>query len=247
MVTERDPFVSLAHAIDGAKPQCDGPMSRSPTDPPLRHTTDHARGADAARLPRRRRTDHEPRHGWTPALLLLATVTLLDWATKAIIAALMPLGTFVEVWEGRLAFWYVRNDEMVLGLWGNLPIEARQAIALVGASLAAVILFGVVARGHRLLPRHRPWAWAFTGLAFGGMLGNLGERLLFWGVTDFLSIQYRGLWLPPGNVADLAIFLSFPLALGVIVFEFRARALRGQAGAHVRHGTPVEAIPSGTR
>lgn len=214
----------------------------------MRHTPADEPVPASAAAPRRRRTDHEPMHGWTPALLLVAAIALLDWATKGIIAALMQRGSFVEVWEGRLAFWHVKNDEMVLGLWGNLPLEARQVIAFVGASLAVVILFGVVTRGHRLLPRHRPWAWAFTGLAFGGMLGNLGERLLFWHVTDFLSIHYHGLWLPPGNIADLAILLSFPLALGVIVFEFQARSLRGQ-GARAPMGSPAPAEPlaQGTR
>jgi lipoprotein signal peptidase len=196
------------------------------------------------RPPRRRRSDHEPKHGWTPALLIMASVAMLDWTTKAMIVALMPLGSFQEVWDGRLAFWYVRNDEMVLGLWGNLPIEARQLIAVTGVILAASILFGIVSRGHRLLPQHRPWAWAFIGLAFGGMLGNLGERMLFWSVTDFLSIGWGSIWLPPGNVADLAIFLSFPLAIGVVLFELRARALRGRGAREYRHGSSREPLAS---
>jgi lipoprotein signal peptidase len=222
-------------------------MHRARRDPDHQMLPEPEPSADGAAL-RRRRADREPKHGWTPALLIMLGVALLDWATKAMIVVLMPLGSFKVVWEGRLAFWHVRNEEMVLGLWGNLPIEMRQGIALVGAVLATIILFGVVSRGHRLLPQHRPWAWAFVGLSFGGMLGNIGERLLFWGVTDFLSFHYGSLWLPPGNIADLAIFLSFPLAAGVIVFELRARAMRGRAQAvGARHHAAGEAFASSSR
>ncbi len=98
------------------------------------------------------------------------------------------------------------------------------------------MLFQIVGRGHRLPPGRREWAWTFVGLAFGGMLGNLGERVVHWGVTDFLSFQWGDVWLPPGNVADLALFLSVPLTIPVMVFEMRARARRGT-------GAPVTALP----
>jgi hypothetical protein len=41
----------------------------------------------------------------------------------------------VEVWEDRVALWHVKNPEMVLGLWGSLPIESRMVIAAVALIL----------------------------------------------------------------------------------------------------------------
>lgn len=61
------------------------------------------------------------------------------------------------------------------------------------------------------------------------MLGNLGERLVHFGVTDYLSIRWGAWWLPPGNVADLALFLSIPLAIPVLWMEIRERARRRPA------------------
>jgi lipoprotein signal peptidase len=58
------------------------------------------------------------------------------------------------------------------------------------------------------------------------MLGNLGERVVHWGVTDFISFRWGDYWLPPGNVADLALFLAMPLAVLVILFEFIGRSRR---------------------
>jgi hypothetical protein len=120
---------------------------------------------------------------------------------------------------------------MVLGLWGNLPLGGRQAIAVMAAVVGLLALYEIIGRGHRLPPHRRRWAWLFVGLAFGGMLGNLGERALHWGVTDYLSFAWGSIWLPPGNVADLALLASMPLALVVIVFELQARAQRRPAGA----------------
>ena len=73
------------------------------------------------------------------------------------------------------------------------------------------------------------------GLVLGGMMGNLGERLIHWGVTDYLSLRWGDYWLPPGNVADVALFLSVPFAIPVIVFEMMGRARRGRGPARPMH------------
>lgn len=174
----------------------------------------------------RRSSDREPKRGWIPTVVIVFSIACSDWLTKAFIIETMPLRTFREVWEGRVAFWHVRNDAMILGLYGDLPLQSRQAIAAMSAVLAALLLFEVISRGHRLPPGRRNWVWLFVGLVSGGMLGNLGERALHWGVTDYLSFRWGDIWLPPGNIADIAIFLSAPVAMVVIWFELAARMRR---------------------
>jgi lipoprotein signal peptidase len=185
--------------------------------------TDHRPGAS----PGRRAADYEPIRGWRPALFIALGIALLDWGTKAAINGSMPIGHFREVIDGRVAFWHVRNPAMILGLWANFPLGGRKLLAIVAAAIALLVLLQIVGRAHRLPTRHRRWAWVFVGLVLGGMMGNLGERLIHWGVTDYLSIRYGDFWLPPGNVADIALFLSIPLAIPVIVFEMMGRARRG--------------------
>ncbi len=183
------------------------------------------------RRPERRRTDREPNRGWVPALSIGVAIALLDWCLKAAIIANLAIGDFVEIWDNRVALWHVRNDAMILGLYGDLPLDYRRAIAILAAVLGALLLFEVIGRGHRLPPRRRPWAWSFVGLVFRGMLGNLGERAIHWGVTDYLSFRVGDIWLPPGNIADLALFLAIPLSAVVMVFEVRARSRRGVGAA----------------
>lgn len=174
----------------------------------------------------RRRTDHEPQRGWVPAVLVALSIAVFDWAVKWWIIQTLPLHGFRVLIEDRVALLHVRNDAMILGLYGDLPLQSRQAIAAMCGVLGALLLFEVTSRGHRLPPGQRKWAWLFVGLASGGMLGNLGERVVHWGVTDYLSFRWNDLWLPPGNIADLAIFASIPVALVVIAFELRARMQR---------------------
>ena len=187
--------------------------------------TDHRPGA----APGRRAADYEPIRGWRPSLIIALGIALLDWGIKAAINASMPIGHFRQVIDGAVALWHVRNPAMILGLWANLPLGSRKLLAIVAAVVALLVLLQIVGRAHRLPTHHRRWAWVFVGLVLGGMLGNLGERLIHWGVTDYLSFRYGDYWLPPGNVADIALFLSIPLAIPVIVFELMGRARRGTA------------------
>jgi lipoprotein signal peptidase len=177
---------------------------------------------------RRRQTDLEPNTGWIPVASIAGGVAALDWATKFLVTVTVPLDGFVILPGQRAALWHVQNPALVLGLFGNLPLPTRQVLSVLLGIAALTLLIETVSRAHRLLPRRRPWAWIFAGLLLGGMIGNLGERMLHWWVTDFLSFRYGGIWLPPGNVADLAIILSIPIAFLVIAFEVEARAMRGR-------------------
>lgn len=201
---------------------------------------------DRRAVPRggRRRSDAEAHRGWVPALWITAAVVALDWATKALVTNTITRGSFRELVRGRVAVWYVRNDAMMLGLWGDLPLASRRTIAAGGAVLAALFLTQILGRGHRFSARERPWTWAYVGLALGGMMGNLGERAIHWGVTDWLSLRWGRVWLPPGNFADLALFLSIPLALPVVTFEVMGRTRRTAADVACLHEPPAAPEPS---
>lgn len=163
---------------------------------------------------------------------MLASVALIaafDWITKLLVREVVPVDEFVPVLFGRIALWHVENPAMILGLHGDLPLLSRQVITILSALLAPVILVDIVKRAHRL-PRERQRAvWVCSGLAFGGMLGNFGERLLHWRVTDFLTLRVGSVWLPPTNIADLAVLASLPLSAVVIRYELEARRQRRSA------------------
>jgi signal peptidase II len=179
----------------------------------------------------RRATDREPNRGWIPVLAFAIPIALLDWTVKWLVVHNVPLYDFRLLWPDHVAIWHVTNPALVLGLHGDLPLIARKGLVSIYALLSVVFLIAVLGRGHRLLPHRRKWVWLFLGMVLGGMIGNLGERLFHWGVTDFLSFHWGNLWLPPGNIADLSIILSLPISFAVLAFEMEARALRGASAA----------------
>ena len=174
----------------------------------------------------RRRTDWEPKRGWYRVAAIALLVALTDWATKYMIVRTIGLNDLTVVVDERLALWHVRNPALILGLFGEWELASRKGITFMLGLATVALLIAVVSRSHRLLPARQPWAWLFGGLLAGGLLGNLGERLLHWWVTDFVSLGWNGLWLPPGNIADLAIICSVPVAGLVILFELEARSMR---------------------
>jgi lipoprotein signal peptidase len=179
-----------------------------------------------AQAPRRRRADQEPVNGWFPTIAIGLGVACLDWVSKLLVATLAPDDRLVEVVPGSVGIWHVRNQAMILGLYGDLPLGIRKLIAVAAALVGVALMGEVLACGHRLPAHHRPWTWLFVGMFMGGMLGNLGERAVHWGVTDFISVAWGGTWLPPGNFADLALFASVPLAMVVSGLELLARSGR---------------------
>jgi signal peptidase II len=190
----------------------------------------------------RRASDLEPKRGWRTVLLIALPIALADWAVKWVVVQTVPLHGFQPLWSDHVAIWHVKNPALVLGLHGGLPLFARQVFVSIYALLSLVFLIAVLGRGHRLLPHRRKWAWLFLGMVVGGMIGNLGERLFHWGVTDFLSFRWGDLWLPPGNIADLSILLALPLAFAVLGFEAEARGRR--ADLDIAANVPLDPLES---
>jgi signal peptidase II len=190
----------------------------------------------------RRASDREPNRGWIVVLAIAIPIALADWLVKWLVTRTVPLYGFELLWSDHVALWHVKNPALILGLHGDLPLLLRKTLVSAYAILSVVFLVGVLSRGHRLLPHRRKWVWLFLGLVVGGMVGNLGERAFHWGITDFLSFRWGDIWLPPGNLADLSILVSLPLAVAVVFFELEARgrrAVNSLDAAPVEDGSPA--------
>jgi signal peptidase II len=190
----------------------------------------------------RRASDREPNRGWIVVLAIAIPIALADWLVKWLVTRTVPLYGFELLWSDHVALWHVKNPALILGLHGDLPLLLRKTLVSAYAILSVVFLVGVLSRGHRLLPHRRKWVWLFLGLVVGGMVGNLGERAFHWGITDFLSFRWGDIWLPPGNLADLSILVSLPLAVAVVLFELEARgrrAVNSLDAAPVEDGSPA--------
>jgi signal peptidase II len=132
------------------------------------------------------------------ALLVIA----LDQLTKALITRYLPMRNDEKVVvDGffKLVHWWNTGAAWSLFSGNNLPLAIVAVVALV------VLVFS----RHHFNARTLLGQFAF-GLIFGGIVGNLLDRLRVHHVIDFLYfyLQQRGgreIWFPAFNIADSAI------------------------------------------
>lgn len=121
-----------------------------------------------------------------------AAVVAVDQAAKAWVRADVAVGSTHELIPGFADLVHTENTGVSFGfLSGSSP----WVVGLVSLVSLAVVLWLV---GRSVAPRLQT---PVAALVVGGALGNLIDRVVRGGVTDFLDLP----WLPPANIADVAI------------------------------------------
>ena len=97
-----------------------------------------------------------------------------------------------------------------------------------GASIWVLVAIAVVMSGSLLwwlLRARKPAEALGLGLAIGGALGNVVDRLRFGAVRDFIDLYWRDWHWPAFNFADMAIVTG----LGIVIFfhDGRSRSKKG--------------------
>jgi len=169
--------------------------------------------------------------------LLALIVFVIDQAAKT--AVLRYLGHLEEreIVPGFFKLVHWRNTGAAWSMFHN----NNELLAIV-ALVALLVLF---------LSRHRfeidtRLGWIAMGLLFGGIAGNLADRLMRGHVIDFLYFfthraSGREIGFPAFNVADSAICVGVGL---LFVLSFRKEPAREQAPAAVPdHGVANKASP----
>ncbi len=146
--------------------------------------------------------NYSPAGGSSLSIIIPAVLVALgDQLTKAWIARRIPLGHSRVIWPGFFALTHVRNAGAAFGI---LQFQAWLFILLgVAVTVAAVACWRTL--------RSQPLAVRIgLGLALGGTVGNLVDRLRLAGrVCDFLDFYH---W-PVFNLADTALVCGVGLIL----------------------------------
>lgn len=137
------------------------------------------------------------------ALVALAVLTL-DQLTKQIVNHTLRLGQEKVVIDGFFRFVHWGNTGAAWSLFAN----NNHVLAIV-ALAALVILF--LSRHH--FDAHTSLGQVALGLIFGGIIGNLIDRMVFKHVIDFIYfyMHRRGaedIGFPAFNIADSAICIG---------------------------------------
>ena len=146
---------------------------------------------------------------WYRVGLLAAGVIALDQATKALVRAGIEPGDHHRLVPG-VHLVNVSNRGIAFGLFTD---TGAVLTAVTFAALGLLVLY---------FARHaqRPLVWVPTGLLLGGALGNMLDRLVRGGVTDFIDVP---LW-PAFNAADTSITVGVLVLLYVIESGSRRHA-----------------------
>jgi lipoprotein signal peptidase len=121
-----------------------------------------------------------------------------------LIAQFEPSRAFSEGWRGWLQQWNAPvmprvNHGALFGMGQSHQLRANAVFAAISAVAAGLVLVW----GWQRSVAQDPWLSAALGLILAGTLGNFYDRLVFFGVRDFLYF-YKIEW-PVFNVADCCL------------------------------------------
>ena len=165
-------------------------------------------------------------------VLLALGVFLLDQLTKRIVLKFLGYAEEVSVVPGFFKLVHWGNTGAAWSLF-----RGSNGVLAIVAVVAIVVLY--LAR-HHFGVRSVLGQWAF-GLIFGGILGNLLDRLLYGHVVDFLYFSViqraggREAGFPAFNVADSAICIG----VGLVSWN----SLRSESAEAVPAANPADAPP----
>ena len=153
-----------------------------------------------------------------PAYLVMMIVLVLDQLSKTLVRINMPVNSSLpllkKLFKDTFMLVHVNNTGAAFSIGVGSDIVNRYFF--IGTTIVAVafILFLLYKSEHRLQ------VLAF-GLVLGGAIGNLIDRIIFGGVTDFFSMDFPDIIMqrfPIFNVADSSIFIAVCLLIIDMLF-----------------------------
>lgn len=128
--------------------------------------------------------------------LALVAVVAADWITKFLVQNHLRLYSRRALVEGWVWLAHSRNPGIAFSFLRDMPEMVRLPLLVAAAAAGIFVAARMAMRTHDELIR------LAAVLVMAGAVGNLGDRLMNGGVTDFILIR----WFPfVFNVADVAI------------------------------------------
>lgn len=143
-------------------------------------------------------------------LIISVVVFILDQLIKMLVV--QNLST-ISVIPGFLSFTYAENTGVAFSL-----LDKNQAFIIMISVLLIVFLFYLYYKDYVKKERSNLIKDICFGLLFGGVFGNLLDRLTRGVVIDYVSLNFFGYSFPIFNLADVSIVVGVIL---MIVYMFK--------------------------
>ncbi len=170
-------------------------------------------------------------------LVLSALVLALDQWSKLWIEASLELQGRLPILPGFFDLVHVQNTGIAFGLF---PAGRELAGTLLLTALGFAALT-VVSLYFRSTSEREPLLLLSLALVLGGAVGNLVDRLLLRGVTDFLDVYVGAHHWPAFNVADSGVTVGIVLMLA---HSFGPQVRRRPGAARASRRGLIHARPS---
>ncbi|HEX2211695.1 MAG TPA: signal peptidase II [Longimicrobium sp.] len=144
--------------------------------------------------------------------IVIALIVAADWLTKAMVQQRIPFQTRRTIVEGWLSFQHSFNEGISWGLFSEAESPWRLP------ALILLTLVGIGATASIIRQSRDRWIHVAGALVLGGALGNLGDRVLDGGVTDFIYVHFFPYIF---NVADIAISIGGVLLVARMLLDAR--------------------------
>lgn len=140
---------------------------------------------------------------------LSLAIVAADRASKAAIEIFTPDGYRRPVVRHFIYLVHARNPGIAFGIFSDSPSGWLIALLIAGAGIVICALAWLLVSGHA----GGKLSQAGIALILGGATGNLTDRLLHGGVTDFFEVLFGSYHYPAFNVADSAIAVGAALVI----------------------------------
>lgn len=157
---------------------------------------------------------HASRLRW---LILTFAMVFLDRFSKAAIEAKTSEGWRHELIHHFIYLVHSKNPGIAFSIFADSPSPWVRHALIGGSLLVIAILAWYLVAGAGVSAR----AAAGLALLLGGATGNLTDRILHGGVTDFFEVWFGSYRYPAFNVADSAITIGALLILLDVLFPAR--------------------------
>ena len=146
--------------------------------------------------------------------IICIVVLLLDQFSKIWIDTSMQLGQSITVIPNFFSITYLHNTGAA---WGMLAGKISLFLIVSVVAAIGIIYYFMKSESYQKLTRFG------LVLVFGGLIGNLIDRLAFGYVRDFIDFIIFGYNFPIFNVADMAITIGMALViLEIGIEEYKA-------------------------
>lgn len=136
--------------------------------------------------------------------ILTIIIILIDQISKILVTNYLPLNKSIKIINNFFYLTYTKNDGAA---WSILSGETHLLIIITILSIYLIIKYT------------KEYNNLFLCLLYGGIIGNLIDRLIHGYVIDFLDFKIFNYDYPIFNISDICIFIGITLLIIKIVKE----------------------------